>query len=326
MPPWRPQRRALTSHRPRPAAGASAGRWRPSASRSPSRPGPARASTSGRARASASWCSAEQIEQAAGQQYAEMMQQARSRARSAPDDHPQVVRLRAIAQRIIPVHRRVEPARQAVALGGQPARLHADQCVLHAGRQDRLLQRHPEPAAAGRRRGGGDHGPRDGARAARARARAHRQGPPPASASIGCRSCSAWASLGDVAANIGGQLLTLKFGREDETEADLVGLELAARAGYDPRGGVTLWQKMSEARQGRAAAMAVDPPGRRARASATSRTTCRGCCRSTRAPRSRRSASRRWSRPTRPSRKRPRASSRAEVLPRGGPAPGRSRP
>ena len=51
--------------------------------------------------------------------------------------------------------------------------------------------------------------------------------------------------LGDVAANLGTQLLTLKFSREDETEADLVGLELAARSAYQPRASVTLWQKMA---------------------------------------------------------------------------------
>jgi predicted Zn-dependent protease len=51
-------------------------------------------------------------------------------------------------------------------------------------------------------------------------------------------------------ANIGGQLLTLRFSREDESEADLVGMDLAARSGYDPRAGVTLWQKMISAAQG----------------------------------------------------------------------------
>jgi predicted Zn-dependent protease len=56
--------------------------------------------------------------------------------------------------------------------------------------------------------------------------------------------------LSRMAADMGGQLLTLKFGRDDESEADLVGIELAARAGYDPHSGVTLWQKMAAASKG----------------------------------------------------------------------------
>ena len=45
-------------------------------------------------------------------------------------------------------------------------------------------------------------------------------------------------------------LVATRFSRVDETEADRIGLELAARAGYDPRAGVTLWQKMIAANEG----------------------------------------------------------------------------
>jgi predicted Zn-dependent protease len=57
-------------------------------------------------------------------------------------------------------------------------------------------------------------------------------------------------ALGQTITNYGAELLSLKFSREDETEADLVGMELGARAGYDPRAGLTLWQKMAAANKG----------------------------------------------------------------------------
>ena len=45
-------------------------------------------------------------------------------------------------------------------------------------------------------------------------------------------------------------LIASRFSRSDEGEADRIGLELTARASYDPRAGITLWQKMIKANQG----------------------------------------------------------------------------
>ncbi len=41
--------------------------------------------------------------------------------------------------------------------------------------------------------------------------------------------------------------ITLPNSRSSETEADRIGIELAAKAGYDPRSAATLWEKMGKA-------------------------------------------------------------------------------
>lgn len=41
--------------------------------------------------------------------------------------------------------------------------------------------------------------------------------------------------------------INLPNSRSSESEADVMGIELAARAGYDPRAAATLWQKMEQA-------------------------------------------------------------------------------
>jgi len=69
-------------------------------------------------------------------------------------------------------------------------------------------------------------------------------------------SVLAAATGSQAAADLGGQLDKVMFqlpnSRTDETEADQIGVELAARAGYDPRAAVTLWRKMGALAAGNA--------------------------------------------------------------------------
>jgi predicted Zn-dependent protease len=51
--------------------------------------------------------------------------------------------------------------------------------------------------------------------------------------------------LGDLGQMLAQSMFVLPNSRENEQEADRIGVELAARAGYDPRAAVALWNKMA---------------------------------------------------------------------------------
>jgi predicted Zn-dependent protease len=70
---------------------------------------------------------------------------------------------------------------------------------------------------------------------------------------VGISVAAAVFNLGQVSAELLAQganlAVSLPYARRHETDADLVGMELAARAGHDPRAAVAVWQKMSKLAQ-----------------------------------------------------------------------------
>lgn len=206
--------------------------------------------------------SADDIEQAAAQQYAKTLAEARAKNALASSGNSQVRRLRAIANRIIPYtvqwNERASRWRWEVNLitsndinafcmpGGKIA--------FFSGILERLQLTDDETAMImGHEMA---HALREHASERIGKTQATGMGLSLVSRLLGL------GDLGDVAANIGTQLLTLNFSREDESEADLVGLELAARAGYAPQAGASLWRKMAQVSgSGNLAFLSTHPTG-----------------------------------------------------------------
>jgi predicted Zn-dependent protease len=194
--------------------------------------------------------SAEQIEKAAASQYQQMRQQAGQQKALAPDDHPQLIRLRTIAKRIIPHTYEWNPRAQGwsweVSLIGSKELnafcMPGGKIAFYYGILQNLQLDDDEVAMIMGHEAA--HALREHARERMGKTMATRGAIELGSALLGL------GGVGRSVADMGGQLLTLKFSREDESEADLIGIELAARAGYDPHAGVTLWQKMAEASKG----------------------------------------------------------------------------
>jgi len=193
---------------------------------------------------------ADQVERSSAEQYVQMMQKASEQGALAGPEHPQLKRLRTIAAKIIPHALQWNPRashwRWEVNLIGSKQInafcMPGGKIAFYTGILDQLKLSDDEVAMVM------GH---EVAHALREHAR-ERMGKS-AATNIGASLLTQVLGLGQIGqtvTNYGAQLLTLQFSRDNESEADLVGMELAARAGYDPRAGVTLWQKMGAANKG----------------------------------------------------------------------------
>ncbi len=194
--------------------------------------------------------SAREMEQMAAQQYQQVLREAAQQNALAPASHPQVQRLRAIANRIIPHaiawNPRAKDWKWEVNLIGSKQInawcMPGGKIAFYTGILQQLQLTDDEAAAI------------MGHEIAHAlREHARERAGKNAATNMGANVLSELFGLGAIGRTVVGggvQLLSLTYSRSDETEADLVGLELAARAGYDPRAGISLWKKMSAASKG----------------------------------------------------------------------------
>ncbi|MDB5742435.1 MAG: peptidase Ste24p [Polaromonas sp.] len=190
---------------------------------------------------------AEELESASTQQYEKLLAEAKSQGALAPPGHPQLQRLHGIAKRLIPQaaqwNDRARQWRWEVNLIGSKQInafcMPGGKIAFYTGILEQLKLSDDEAAMImGHEMA---HALRE-----HARARIAKSEGTGTLLSLGAQLLGL-GQLGNVAANVGTQLLTLRFSREDETDADLVGLELAARAGYNPQAAVSLWEKMGKA-------------------------------------------------------------------------------
>ncbi len=191
-----------------------------------------------------------ELEAAAGQQYSQMIAQARQQGALAPEGHPQLQRLRAIAQDLVPFaarwNDRARGWRWEINLIGSKQInafcMPGGKIAFFTGILNQLDLTDDEAAMVmGHEMA---HALREHARARIAKTQGTSIGLSVLSQVLGL------GQLGSIAADVGTQLLSLRFSRDDEIDADLVGLELAARGAYRPQSAISLWEKMGRASGG----------------------------------------------------------------------------
>lgn len=197
---------------------------------------------------------AEQLNEAAAQQYAQMMSQAQQKGVLLPQSHPEVQRLRAIAKRIVPHTARwnqdaVQWQWQVNLIDSKDVNafcMPGGRIGFFTGILTSLKLTDDEVAAVMGHEIA--HALREHSREKMAK-----QGLTNLGARVGGALISGIfgidPNITGTVASYGAQFAGLKFSRDDEREADLVGLDISSRAGYDPRAGIALWRKMAALNQ-----------------------------------------------------------------------------
>ncbi|MDB5746403.1 MAG: peptidase [Massilia sp.] len=197
----------------------------------------------------------EQLNEQAAQQYRAMVSEAQQKGVLVPATHPQVKRLRGVAQRIIPHTPRWNAS--AKNWNWQVNLFDAQQvnafCMpggrigFYSGIIDQLKLTDDEMAAImgheiahALREHGRERAAKSGITSIVARG----------AGALGSAIFGIDPSITNTVTGMIGQGVVLKFSRDEEREADLVGLDIAARAGYDPRAGIALWRKMGMLNKG----------------------------------------------------------------------------
>jgi predicted Zn-dependent protease len=213
---------------------------------SSSRPGPIDGVRVGDSSSLKDMVPASQLEAAASRQYNAMKQKAAEKNALAPDNHPQVIRLRGIAKKILPHAYAWNPEAQAwkweinLFISDQVNAfcMPGGKIAFYTGIIEKLNLNDDEVATVMGHEIA--HALREHARDRIAKAQLSNLGASVLSSALGL------GNLGGQALGQGLQILGLSFSRADERDADLVGMDIAARAGYDPRAGISLWQKMGQ--------------------------------------------------------------------------------
>jgi Zn-dependent protease with chaperone function len=204
----------------------------------------------------ASLASSESLEKQAIAQYSQLLKAASSQRALAPPDYPPLQRLQRISERLIPHTRRfsdrADEWRWEVNLIGSKQVnafvMPGGKIAFFTGIIDQLKLTDDEIAMV------------MGHEMAHALLEHGRERAGKATVAQGVTMAASvfsqilgYGDLGGAVASGVSQVTMLKFSRGDETEADLVGMDIASRAGFDPRAAVKLWQKMSQISRGQGA-------------------------------------------------------------------------